>query len=404
MYQRLSPVPVSSGYTCRANATLSEVGQGRFARAKGELMKKIRGVFEKISGSGIWWVCYFDADGRKRREKVGRKSAAIEFYRKRKTEVMEGKKLPDKLRARKVTFAELAKDALEYSLTHKRSFRDDEIRMAKLTGWLTDRAAESVSPQEIERWLSAKSNLKPATLNRYRALLSLVYRLGMQNGRVKTNPARFVRQRKESNGRIRFLSTEEEQRLRTAVLAKSAKSLPQLELALHTGLRLSEQYGLTWDCINLDRRTLTIPLSKNGECRHVPLNDEALSALRAIREYSNGQPYVFLNRYGERLVSPREWFDPAVQAAGVKEFTWHCLRHTFASRLVMAGVDIRTVQELMGHKTIQMTVRYAHLAPKHQLAAVQRLCDTENSQQARSDTRTDTARLPSKIGDAGIIQ
>jgi site-specific recombinase XerD len=364
---------------------------------------KIRGVFEKVPSSGVWWICYFDTDGRKRREKVGRKSAAIELYRKRKTEVMEGKKLPEKLRARKVGFAELAKDALEYSRAHKRSFRDDEIRMAKLTDWLRDRPAESVTPQEIERWLSAKSTLKPATLNRYRALLSLVYRLGMQNGKVKLNPARLVRQRKENNGRIRFLSAEEEQALRTVMLEKYLKDLPQLELALHTGLRLSEQFGLTWDCVDFDRRTLTIPLSKNGELRHVPLNDDALAALRVTQQCSNYQPYVFLNRYGQRLVSPRDWFDPAVKAAGLNDFTWHCLRHTFASRLVMAGIDLRTVQELMGHKTIQMTVRYAHLAPKHQLAAVQRLCDTGTAQKAASDTRTDTGISAHSGGATPIV-
>ena len=178
--------------------------------------------------------------------------------------------------------------------------------------------------------------------------------------------------------------------MRKVLLERWIKGLPQLDLALHTGLRLGEQYGLTWDCVDFERRMLTIPLSKNGELRHAPLNDEALAALHTIRKYSTDQPYLFLNRYGHRLVSPREWFDPAVKAAGLKDFTWHCLRHTFASRLVMAGVDLRTVQELVGHKTIQMTVRYAHLAPKHQLAAVQRLCDTSAAQAAPSDTRTDT--------------
>jgi integrase len=335
---------------------------------------------------------------------VGRRGAAIDLYRKRKTQVMEGKKLPEKLRARKVSFAELAKDTLEYSRAHKRSFADDETRMARLTNWLGDRAAEAVTPQEIERWLSDKTTLKPATLNRYRALLSLVYRLGTQNGKVKVNPARLVRQRKENNGRVRFLSTEEEQALRKVMFEKYLKDLPQLDLALHTGLRLSEQYGLTWDCIDIDRRTLTIPLSKNGELRHVPLNDEAIAAFRAAHGCSDDQPYVFLNRYGQRLVSPREWFDPAVKAAGLKDFTWHCLRHTFASRLVMAGVDLRTVQELMGHKTIQMTVRYAHLAPKHQLAAVQRLCDTGTAQRAPSDTRTDTSSSVSSTSETAIIK
>jgi hypothetical protein len=82
-----------------------------------------------------------------------------------------------------------------------------------------------------------------------------------------------------------------------------------------------------------------------------------------------------------------------VKKIGIKDFTWHTFRHTFASRLVMAGVDLRTVQELMGHKTLQMTLRYAHLAPKHQLSAVQRLCDNgSGDQEFSTDTKTDTSK------------
>ena len=79
--------------------------------------------------------------------------------------------------------------------------------------------------------------------------------------------------------------------------------------------------------------------------------------------------------------------------AGIQDFRWHDLRHMFASRLVMAGVDIRTVQELMGHKTIQVTLRYAHLAPRHQLEAVQRLCDTGSTPEGSTDTKTSTRNL-----------
>ena len=265
--------------------------------------------------------------------------------------------------------------------------------MAKLRDWLGERSAESLLPQEIERWLCGRTDLKAATLNRYRALMSLVYRLGMQNGKISFNPARLVRQRKENNARIRFLATDEEQAFRKIVEGRYLPHLPEFDLALNTGLRLSEQYGLSWECVDLERRALTIPVSKNGQSRYVPLNDAALQALEAARNVGNGQRWVFLNKYGERLVSPRKWFDAAVKEACLQSFTWHCLRHTFASRLVMAGVDLRTVQELMGHKTIQMTVRYAHLAPKHQLAAVQRLCDTGTALAAPSDTRTDTQTL-----------
>ena len=98
-------------------------------------------------------------------------------------------------------------------------------------------------------------------------------------------------------------------------------------------------------------------------------------------------------RAGHPLKTPREWFDASCRKAGVFDFTWHCLRHTFASRLVMAGVPLRTVQELLGHKTIQMTIRYSHLAPGHMQEAVDKLVPAGNATEARTetDTQADTA-------------
>ena len=117
-----------------------------------------------------------------------------------------------------------------------------------------------------------------------------------------------------------------------------------------------------------------------------------MAALRTAQETKNGTPHVFLNYRSESLMGPREWFEGILKQAKVENFSWHCLRHTFASRLVMAGVDLRTVQELMGHKTIQMTLRY-HLAPKHQLAAVNRLCETESTRKEPTDSKTDTEQI-----------
>jgi site-specific recombinase XerD len=347
-------------------------------------MKKIRGVFEKVPGSGIWWICYFDADGRKRREKVGRKGDAIDLYRKRKMEALQGKKLPEKLRAKAVHFSSLAEDALEYSKAHKLSYGHDVYRMAKLREEFGDRPANSITPQEFERWIADHEDWKPATANRYRALLSLTYRLGMQNGRIAQNPARLMRHRRENNARLRWLTPDEEKQLRAAIEAVGAQHLPEFEVAIHTGLRRSEQYRLTWDCVDFERQILTVPQSKNGETRHVPLNSTALVAFLLLKQHSDGIGRVF------HLIGPRQWFNPAVKKSGLSDFTWHCLRHTFASRLVMAGVDLRTIQELMGHKTIGMTCRYAHLAPSHQLAAVERLTSGPAHQVSSSDTRTDT--------------
>ncbi len=165
-------------------------------------------------------------------------------------------------------FAELAKDALAYSKAHKRSYGDDVIRMEKLLSSFRERSAESITPRELERFLAQnaeENDWAPATINRYRALLSLVYRLGIENGKVRDNPARLVKHRQENNARARYLSAEDETRLRAYIQATCPEHIHELDLALHTGMRLGEMYSLTWENVNMSRKVLTIPRSKNGE-------------------------------------------------------------------------------------------------------------------------------------------
>jgi integrase len=376
-----------------------------------EKEKNPKGVFEKEPGSRVWWIRYADASGRIRREKVGNKGAAIKLYQKRKTQVLEGKKLPEQFRAKPVTFAELADDAIEWAKSHKITWEDDEIRLKPLRDVFGARTAESITPQEIERWLTTQGRSrsrdksrngkkwKPATCNRYKALISLVYRQGIKNGKATANPARQVERRRENNLRDRFLLQHEERAVRDVISATRPERLPEFDIALHTGMRRGEQYGCEWSWVDLERRVLTIPRSKHGEKRRVYLNNTAISAFRTLWQFSQGDGKVFAHLYNsEKTVGARGWFEITLGEAKVTNFRWHDLRHTFASRLVMAGVDIRTVQELMGHKTIQVTLRYAHLAPQHQLEAVQRLCDTDEAVIGATDTRTDTGGLRSADG------
>jgi len=363
------------------------------SESKKQRKRHTRGVFQRKPGE--WWICYFDASGRKRREKAGTWVAARDLYIKRKNEALVGKKLPEKLRQATIAFAEIASDALAYSKTSKLSYKDDVYRMEILLGWFREYPAEGITAQDIERRFD-QQDWAPATINRYRALLSLTYRLAIRNGKVKENPARLVRHRLENNARLRFLLPEEDTKLQAAIEAACPERIAELELALHTGLRMSEQYRLRWEDVSFTHRTLTIPRSKNGATRHVPLNKAALHALECLAKRANGSGFVC---GGD--AEPRRWFEPVVKAAGLNAFSWHCLRHTFASRLVMAGVDIRTVQELLGHKTIAMTVRYSHLAPQHTLAAVQRL-DTRTA--ASTDTTTDTAGLSAVGTESAALQ
>ncbi|HEY4962283.1 MAG TPA: tyrosine-type recombinase/integrase, partial [Terriglobales bacterium] len=134
--------------------------------------------------------------------------------------------------------------------------------------------------------------------------------------------------------------------------------------------------------------------TKNGKSRHVPLNAVAMEALRILKQrhddLSPHSPWVFLNESGEQLRGHRDWFEPALQDSGVPDYSWHCNRHTFASRLVMAGGDLRTDPK--------MTWRYSHLAPSHQQRAVDRLVPAEDSAKTRktegqSATRSATSSV-----------
>lgn len=329
----------------------------------------MRGVYEHPTEAGVWCIQYFE-NGRRHREKVGAKSVAIAAYQKRKTEIREGRFFPPQ-RKRVVLFGELADDALEYSRQNKQTAKFDEWKMAKLRKWFGSMRPEEVTPQEIERRFSEMKGrggkpASPATFNRTRALLSLAFTVAMRNGKAEANPARLVKLRKENNARVRFLRNEnaEEDRLRAAIQKLHPSREPEFDLALHTGMRRGEQYRLAWQDVDFERKIVTIPRSKHGEKRHVAVNSIAAKALFRLKARAE-------QRVCHRGRDCRTWFGECVTKAGLEDFRWHDLRHTFASRLVMAGVDLVTVKELMGHKSIQTTMRYAHLAPAHTMRAVE---------------------------------
>jgi integrase len=352
---------------------------------------KQRGVFEKMPGSGDWWIRYVDAQGRYRREKAGTKSAAALLYRKRKQGALEGRKLPEKLRRAMVSFCEIADDAISYIKGRYARPADDVARMEVLKGWFAGRAAETITPDEVETKLEEAredNNWTPSTVNHHHTLLSLTYRLAIRSRKVKESPVRGIRRRAENNSRVRFLTPDEEKRLREALRSKPewAEHECELDLALHTGLRRTDMYQrLVWQNVNLALRVATVPRSKNDAPVHVPLNDDAMRALRVFRSRADGSGRVVRNASGETLNVNAHWFPDAVRAASIKDFRWHDLRHTFASRLRQSGTPLGNIAELLGHKTLAMSRRYAHLSIANLHEAVSRIA-------------TDTTVAPEQVG------
>jgi integrase len=175
---------------------------------------------------------------------------------------------------------------------------------------------------------------------------------------------------KFNNTRVRFLSDQEEKTLFAALTDRYRKACL---LSINTGLREAELYYLKWQDIDFERGEIIIIAehSKNRQSRRIPMNQTCRSILAALHQapvHPSGRVFGQLNPAWLRYV-----FHKAVKASGLQDLRFHDLRHTFASRLVMSGVDIRTVQELMGHNVIAMTLRYSHLADEHKKAAVERL-------------------------------
>ncbi len=343
-------------------------------------MKGQNGIFERPPASNRWWIRYTDASGKERREKAGTKSVAKLLYQKRKQEALEGKKLPEKLRARTLLFGELVDDAVEQIESQAVPGKDGRYscKLKLIRDAFGGVEVSAITPQEISRWLTKalrEHEWKPATANRYKAFLSLCFRLGIENGKCSQNPARFVRRFRENNERVRFLTDEEEKHLREAIQSEWPDHMPDLDIALNTGMRKSEQYGLRWSDVNLQARRITLRETKNGSVRHIPLNSVALAAFQILAKESSRRGRVFGSPDGSHpVLAHRQWWEAVVAKAGLVDFHWHDTRHHFASKAVMAGVDLRTLQQLLGHKTLQMVIRYSHLSQSHELAAVEKLC------------------------------
>ncbi len=325
-----------------------------------------KGVFERPTGSGIWWVRYM-WQGREVRRKIGRKTDAKNYYARVRAQILEGRYEPEKPRE-----VSLGQWMAEFTPTITgRTAKQQRGYAAFWSERLGNRPLVSVKTGELERIqasLSEEGRLARNTINRYFAFLKHSFNVAIRDGLVKENPVKGVQFFKEPKGRTVFLSEADEAKLKESF---PPDSWPFVVFAIHTGLRQAEQFTLRWENIDTASRVLTIPLSKSGETRHVPLNDIALLILRELKARQvTLSPWVFPSpvdhtKPRDACAFYRRVFVPAVERAGLSGVVWHTLRHTFCSRLVQAGIPLTTVQKLAGHKDYTTTLIYAHLSPDH---------------------------------------
>jgi integrase len=364
----------------------------------------ITGVFEKNPGSGIWYVRYRPTGGALVRKRIGSRADAIEYLNKVRLikatgEGVIAKSAREITRTKQeldngVTVGKLCDEYLEHIQSPDNPERPaDQFspiqRIHAIKEAFGDRSAVSVMPFEVRSWLMGLGK-KPATLNRYRSVFSSVYRHAKEEGKLTVNPVRDLKQFKVELPDPRWMSPEEEDRLRD-VLARWIQECPpehrlkrlylrchpiELTVAIRTGLRKANQYALRWDeHIDLKNRKISLPpsMTKTGKALRIPIVPavyEALKEMQKIQKEIEQIQSEISDQERQRMVANgrvfntsenREWWAAALKEAKIKDFRWHDLRHTFATRLMESSKNMAIVKAACGHGSIATTTRYAHV-------------------------------------------
>lgn len=364
--------------------------------------------------SGVWAIRYTCGAGHKHKERVGPiKQDAIRAYHDRRKRAhaepgwcprvecqqeRERAQVERGRQARRITFRAFADEYLRWAKLHHRGYTTEAGRIEAMCVVFGAQKLDQVTTVDVERFLDELLGTRaPATRNRYRTTAHAMFNRAIRHGLVTVNPVRGVSKSKESEGRIQYLTPEEEAAVRDALHPDELLvGRPRLDavrpdmrslftVSIHTGLRWSEQRRLEWRDVDFLTGLITVRQSKSGYARQVPMNSLVRSELMDLAGQragtDNPEELVFRCSY----VQPDKFFPKAVERASksLKDarkdgsrligYTWHCNRHSFASRLVMAGVDVRSVQVLGGWRTLAMVQRYSHLAPAHLQEAVERL-------------------------------
>jgi integrase len=289
----------------------------------------------------------------------------------------------DQPKAKPITFADAA-ERYEEAKARKRSLREDKKTLKRMLAHfgretkLDQLTADVISQYRDQRFAAGSRNrkgedqkplpLSTAAVNRELALLRHLLRLAHEEwGALAAVPK--IRLEREPQGRLRWLTPEEANRL--LAKCRKAKNLVLAELVefcLFTGLRQAEALGLTWERVDRSRGVVLLELTKSGRRREVPLNSEADAVL--VRRGPRPTGLVFRT---SSWYAFRSYWEDAVTAAKIDDFRFHDLRHTFASWAVQRGATLQEVKDLLGHSSLAMVMRYAHLSPEHLRKAVGRL-------------------------------
>jgi len=332
---------------------------------------------------GAYWYIDFTFKGQRIRESIGpSRKGAEKVIAKRKAEIAENKFLDVRKEPEPIKFYDFAKEYLQWvkPKRKKENYRRTVSLMKQLNKVFESRNLHEITQKELEDYQAhRREKVKPATVNREVALLKTMFTKAMEWGKVKDSPSKKVKLLKGEVKRVRYLMPSEIQHLLSNC---TAHLKPIVIVALHTGMRKGELLNLKREQVNLEQGFITLIDTKNNERRDIPMDETVKMTLETME---NKSCHFFTDKKGKPLGDVKKGFAAALKRSGIEDFRFHDLRHTFASNLVMAGVDINVVGELLGHKTPTMTKRYAHLSPVYKKKVVSILDNIMRPERSEAD-------------------
>ena len=332
------------------------------------------GVYKR----GKTWYISFPRCGKRIREAMGANKAAAEAVLNRKKLAIRAGEYADPADRPLISFFEACDDYLNRS-AHLKG-KDTLVSVVKiLKGYFGEKDIGDLTEKDVDDFILSrrdaptrhKKKRAGASINREVNVLPAMLRSAMKQGWLEKNPASCPRKFTEKQ-RLRYLTREEAGRLLDEALASRSKDTHlAILMALDTGMRQGEIFNLRWEDVNFKSEQIWVRETKNRSPRHIPMTGRVRDAL-AKRPRRIGNDYIFWGRVKENRdhAGMRESFVNLLQRAGIKDFTFHDLRHSFSSHLAMAGVPLHTIGQLLGHKTPKMTMRYAHLSPEYLKGAI----------------------------------
>ena len=318
-----------------------------------------------------WGISYIDPHGRQIRKMVSPfKETAQRIVRKIETDIVEGKYLDIK-KSKKIFFEDFAQEYLEnYVKLQNKAVKPQSGKVNLITVHFKGKTLQEIDSLMIRKFLSLRGeSITPCSLNKDLTMLKCMFNRAIDWGYLTENPTRGIKKLPENNERCRWLAEEEQNHL-----LSFCKGLTRtlVIVALRTGMRWGEIAHLKWkqspnsNYVDFGNNVIFIheSMAKSNKSRFIPLSQVMKSELLKL-PHQDGSDYIFLNPDTNKpLGSIKKAFKTAVKKAGLKDFRFHDLRHTFASQLVRNSVDIYVVQKLLGHATPKLTQRYAHLRPE----------------------------------------